>query len=211
MSYRRGCNAKLVASCHCRRCSGIQYLELSILSSRITYVVAALALPGCTKMPRVCLGVEDVACSFAKGGGPVQPQSGHLRCTWCDPGSLQRCCGSAHGRARLKQLLRNMGPESKLVALQRLPEEPYSEHFEAEFGKQPRPRGTKRPAASASTVAKRPAVAIGPRGPARDSPEEMDVEQDFEDGRFRFCSFSFYVPALPSTAYERTFFFRSGL
>ena len=47
--------------------------SVRILNSRITYVVATLALPGCTKMPRACLGVEDVACSFAKGGGPVQP------------------------------------------------------------------------------------------------------------------------------------------
>ena len=106
----------------------------NILRVRIKYVVAVLALPGCTKMPRACLGVEGAPCAFAKGGGPTQPQRGHLRCSWCDPGSLQRCCGSAGGRARLKQLLRNMTRESKLVALQRLPAEPYAEHFESEFG-----------------------------------------------------------------------------
>ena len=106
----------------------------NILRVGIKYVVAVLALPGCTKMPRACLGVEGAPCAFAKGGGPTQPQRGHLRCSWCDPGSLQRCCGSAGGRARLKQLLRNMTPESKLVALQRLPAEPYAEHFESEFG-----------------------------------------------------------------------------
>ena len=45
--------------------------------------------------------------------------------------------GNPYGRARLRQLLRNMPAASRQVALRRLDEEPYCQYFEAEFGKLP--------------------------------------------------------------------------
>ena len=91
--------------------------------------------PALVAMVRACLGAEGgPECAFAKDGKAVQPKHGNLRCSWCDPGLLRGSCGSAGGRAQLKQRLRNMVREVQMVALQRLPEEAYVEHFEAEFG-----------------------------------------------------------------------------
>ena len=86
-------------------------------------------------MVRTCLGVSGgQACLFARGGKPAQPRPGQIRCSWCDPQLLLNATGSAGGRARLKQLLRNMPRDSQRAALRRLPEESYNDHFEAEFG-----------------------------------------------------------------------------
>ena len=64
----------------------------------------------------------------------MQPKPGNLRCSWCDPLLLGQTCETVGGRSRLKQLLRNMAREVQIVALQRLPEPVYQDHFEAEFG-----------------------------------------------------------------------------
>ena len=86
-------------------------------------------------MPRACLGTEaGPSCSFGKDGRPAQPKVGNQRCSWCDPEALQRSCGNAGGRARLKQLLRNMSADVRQLALQRLADDVYEAHFEAEFG-----------------------------------------------------------------------------
>ena len=86
-------------------------------------------------MPRACLGKEEgPLCSFGKDGRPAQPKVGNQRCSWCDPEALQRSCGNAGGRARLKQLLRNMSADVRRLALQRLADDVYEAHFEAEFG-----------------------------------------------------------------------------
>ena len=86
-------------------------------------------------MVRKCLGVAGgEACRFARSGGPAQPKPGQARCSWCDPESLQRSCGTGGGLARLKQHLRGMPRGVLVLALQRLPADTYAEHFEAEFG-----------------------------------------------------------------------------
>ena len=59
------------------------------------------------------------------------------RCSWCDETQLCKAMGNPYGRARLRQLLRNMPAASRQVALRRLDEEPYCQYFEAEFGKLP--------------------------------------------------------------------------
>lgn len=86
-------------------------------------------------MVRKCLGLSGgPACQFAQGGKAAQPKPGQSPCSWCDPELLSNACGKAGGRARLKQLLRNMPRDSQRAALRRLPEEIYADNFEAEFG-----------------------------------------------------------------------------
>ena len=87
-------------------------------------------------MVRACAGAAGggAACCFGPSGRTAQPKPGHERCTWCDPENVRRACGSAGGRARLKQLLRNMQLRVRRLALARLPAEIHAEHFAAEFG-----------------------------------------------------------------------------
>eukprot|EP00913_Durusdinium_trenchii_P012784 g12002.t1 len=87
-------------------------------------------------MVRSCCGAERGAapCCFGPGGRAAQPKPGHTRCSWCDPDNMQRACGSAGGRARLKQLLRNMTSPIRQRALGKIPCENYAAHFEGEFG-----------------------------------------------------------------------------
>ena len=87
-------------------------------------------------MVRLCGGLADgsAACCFAKGSRPCQPKKGRARCSWCDPDTLEETCGTAGGLARLKQLLRAMPRASQRLALSRLPQAAYENHFEAEFG-----------------------------------------------------------------------------
>ena len=86
-------------------------------------------------MVRKCLGLSGgPACRFAQGGKPAQPKPGQSRCSWCDPELLHNACSKAGGRARLKQLLRNMPRDSQQAAMRRLPQEVYVDNFEAEFG-----------------------------------------------------------------------------
>ena len=112
---------------------------LLLVAGRLVVTTGIRVLACCCKaMPRVCLGtVDGRACAFAKGGKPSQPKPGQLRCSWCDPVALRRCCSEAAGRARLKQLLRGMADGVQQVALQRLDATVYDAHFEQEFGPQP--------------------------------------------------------------------------
>ena len=72
-------------------------------------------------MVRACIGsAQGEKCIFSKKGGPAQPKPGHIRCSWCDPDKLFGACNSCGGLARLKQLLRNMPPGVRAVALTRV-------------------------------------------------------------------------------------------
>lgn len=86
-------------------------------------------------MVRSCSGLSDgTPCTVTNGGQPMQPKFGNAPCLFCDPELLDQRCSNPKGRVRLKQLLHKMDGTSRIIALRRLPEQSYTNHFEAEFG-----------------------------------------------------------------------------